>query len=397
MPFVGYDAASGTAEAAELGLEGAHSQRRVLRVGSGPAGRALMKTLWELACREPLISISQGTTLLQLLQWEHDGLAGCRGAVLLDINDQVFAVTASQTILASGGYTQVYSRATTPAVSTGDGLAIAARLGVKVAGLARVQFHPTALIKPKGGYLLISETVRGEGALLRDQSGKRFCIDYVGAAGELANRKAVSEAILAHEAAGNQCFLDCRAFDPALWSGRFAWLRSLCLEQGFDPHRDLLPVTSVAHYSIGGLSVDLDGQTSLAGLYAIGELAHTGLHGADRLASNSLLECIVGAFGTAEAILASRAPAEQMAAATATDLAVSEQRLTNATALSEQLREQLWLVAGPRPQPAQFEMLASWLRALQAELPATASADLPTQTLRNLCTIGQLLLADLSA
>jgi L-aspartate oxidase len=329
----------------DLRLEGAHSHRRVLRVGKDITGRPLMKSLWERASREPRISISQGTALLELLAAPG---GDCLGGRFLDINYNVFELRASLgVVLATGGYSSIYARSTNPFVSTGDGIACGYWLGAKVADMEFVQFHPTVLDHPSR--FLLSEGLRGEGARLLDRDGNRLMASHDPERMELAPRSVVARAIW-------QCgeaWLDLRPVPEPKFPGIF----SRCRRLGYDPTSQPLPVTPAAHYTIGGLQVNLRAETSVPGLYAIGEVARTGLHGADRLASNSLMEGIVGGFDVAE-VLAGRegclASQEQVGVSREVAGYDCSQRL-------EELYADMWRHAALARDPAKLRELAGSL------------------------------------
>ncbi len=207
-------------------------------------------------------------------------------------------IKAGAVVLATGGGGQVFAQTTNPAVSTGDGVAIAARAGAILRDLEFVQFHPTALTKPGSDRFLISEAVRGEGAHLVDNEGRRFAFDYH-PAGELAPRDVVSRAIFSHlqrtsaDPATAHVWLDMRPIPPEKIRHRFPNIIKVCQHWGIDVFTEPIPVAPAAHYWMGGIVADLMNRTNIPGLYAVGETASTGVHGANRLASNSLLECIV--------------------------------------------------------------------------------------------------------
>ena len=274
----------------DLGREGGHSLRRIAHVGGAETGKAIAAALAERVRSHPRIEVSEGETVRAL--WEQDGR--CVGVV----TDRR-AVPAAATLLATGGYAALWERTTNPAGAVGDGLVLAYRAGAALADLEFVQFHPTAL--PGDGFLL-SEALRGEGALLVDDAGERFT-------DELAPRDVVTRAIVAHGAAR----LDLRPIDR----GRFPGLMATLERAGYDPAAEPVPVSPAAHYSVGGIVTDLDGRSTLAGLYAAGECAATGVHGANRLASNSLLECLVFGRRAARAALGESGPVQGLTLDTA--------------------------------------------------------------------------------
>lgn len=282
-------------------LEAAHSQARVLHAADR-TGRAIVSTLMEKVAERPNITIIPQAIALKL--WLDPEGQRCQGICLLH-QDHLCWVRAQAVILATGGGGQVYAQTTNPAVSTGDGVALAWRAGAVIRDPEFFQFHPTALTVPGAPRFLISEAVRGEGAHLIDAQGQRFAFDYH-QDGELAPRDVVSRAIFSHlqktsdDPAHAQVYLDLRSIEPEHLRYRFPNIIRICQKWDINVLEDLIPVTPAAHYWMGGIATDLNARTSLAGLYAIGETASTGVHGANRLASNSLLECIVFAGRLAE-------------------------------------------------------------------------------------------------
>ncbi|NDJ19686.1 L-aspartate oxidase [Myxacorys almedinensis] len=278
-----------------LTLEAAHSRRRVLHAAD-TTGRAVVSRLAEqVLSRENIQVLSQA---LVLDVWLED--QGCRGVSLV-YQGALQWVRSRAVILATGGGGQVFAQTTNPAISTGDGVAIAHRAGAILRDLEFVQFHPTALTTLGAPRFLISEAVRGEGAHLVDRHGHRFTFDYH-PSGELAPRDVVSRAIFNHlqtteaDPAGANVWLDLRPIPPKTIEHRFPNIIQVCQRWGIDVFKQPIPVAPAAHYWMGGIGTDLMNQTSIANLYAVGETASTGVHGANRLASNSLLECLV--FGS---------------------------------------------------------------------------------------------------
>jgi L-aspartate oxidase len=216
------------------------------------------------------------------------------------------ALYARATILATGGGGQLYSRTTNPQVATGDGMAIAFRAGAELEDMEFIQFHPTSLYSPTAPQFLLTEAMRGEGALLLNSDGQRFMQPYHALA-ELAPRDVVSRAIMSEmvKTGSNFAYLDLRHLLKDYVRSRFPNIHATCLQYGFDITRDLIPISPAAHYIMGGVKTDSDGRTSVKGLFAAGEVACTGVHGANRLASNSLLEGLVFGARTGNAALAS--------------------------------------------------------------------------------------------
>ncbi|KAM3092287.1 L-aspartate oxidase [Phormidesmis sp. 146-35] len=276
-----------------LTLEAAHSRRRVLHAAD-TTGRAVVTTLTEQVLSRKNIHIVAQAFVLDL--WL-DSEQTCQGVSVV-YEGQVHWIRAGAVILATGGGGQVFAQTTNPAVSTGDGVAIAHRSGAILRDLEFMQFHPTALTQPGAPRFLISEAVRGEGAHLVDRLGHRFAFDYH-PAGELAPRDVVSRAIFSHlqkteaDPALANVWLDLRPIAPETIRHRFPNIIQVCQRWGINVFEEPIPVAPAAHYWMGGIETDLLNRTSISGLYAVGETASTGVHGANRLASNSLLECLV--------------------------------------------------------------------------------------------------------
>jgi L-aspartate oxidase len=314
-----------------LGLEGGHSVRRVVHAGGSATGRRVVRQLSALAAEEPRIKVLERARAQALWTDGEFAEARCRGLVC----DDGRVIAARAVVIATGGAAALWSRTTNPPGSQGVGLLLAHAAGAALADLELLQFHPTAVIGVPGreGFL-VTEAIRGEGATLHDANGERFVE-------ELAPRDEVSRAIqaLLQESGAQSVGLDMRAIDPAHFPNVVASLR----EAGLDPTRELIPVAPAAHYMMGGIVTDLHARSTLPGLYAVGESACTGLHGANRLASNSLSECFV---------FARRAVADALSAAAPTFAAPSERDLQvlrelPAPAVAEpSTRAALWQDAG---------------------------------------------------
>ena len=278
----------------ELGQEGGHSRRRVIHA-KDMTGQAVQKTLMDKAIAHKNINIYEHFQALDILTDNQDNPRTALGAYVLDVkNNKVITFGATVVVLATGGSGKVYLYTTNPDGASGDGVAMGFRAGARAMDMEFIQFHPTCLYHPKVRSFLISEAVRGEGGRLIDKNGRSFMKDYH-KLGDLAFRDIVARAIDAEmKKSGDECvFLDITHKDPTFIMDRFPKIYNTCLSLGIDITKEPIAVVPAAHYQCGGLKVDIDGHTDVRGLYAIGEVAATGLHGANRLASNSLLEALV--------------------------------------------------------------------------------------------------------
>ena len=272
--------------ALKLGREAAHSRRRIVHSHGDRTGAEVARTLVERVRESKRTRVLERARVLDLIV-EQGRCAGVRASVA----GEAVEIRADATVLATGGCGQVYRYTTNPVVATGDGYAIAHRAGVRLADMEFVQFHPTALDTPENPLALVSEAVRGEGAILLDGNRRRFMPERHRLA-ELAPRDVVAREIFAERQRTGQVFLDARAMGDS-FTERFPGIFALCTARGIDPRVDLIPVTPAAHYMMGGIITDLAGHSRLPHLYACGEVSCTGVHGANRLASNSLLEGLV--------------------------------------------------------------------------------------------------------
>ena len=272
-----------------LGREGGHGRRRIVHADGDATGREVMRTLSAAAAAHDRITTAHGF-LADLLTID----GACEGVLMRRADNTLSVLRAGATVLATGGAARVYRESSNAAGATGDGIAAAYRAGAMVRDLEFVQFHPTTLYLAGSPRVLVTEAVRGEGAHLVDDSGARFLADLHPDA-ELAPRDFVSRAIVRHLARDGVrgVFLDFRHLDAARITRRFPGLQTICAQHGLDLARDPVPVRPAAHYTIGGVATGIDGRTSLPRLFAAGEVACSGLHGANRLASNSLLEGLV--------------------------------------------------------------------------------------------------------
>jgi L-aspartate oxidase len=337
-----------------LGREAAHSRRRILHAHGDATGAEVVRTLVEAVRREPAIQVADRTFALDLALTAGGGVAG---VLALDPHGRRVLYRAPAVVLATGGLGQLFLYTTNPREATADGLAMAARAGARLVDLEFVQFHPTALaagVAGDGGgaaglaarlgdgaadgaaapLALLTEALRGEGAVLMDDRGVRFMAE-VHRDWELAPRDVVARAIWRRLREGRRVFLDARRAVGARFPERFPTVFALCRRHGLDPRVEPMPVVPAAHYHMGGVAVDAAGRTSLPGLWACGEVAATGAHGANRLASNSLLEALVFGARVAEDVAASAVELGAIAAQSVSGVAVERDRAGGVTAAAE--------------------------------------------------------------
>lgn len=275
-----------------VGMEGGHAAHRIYHAGGDATGAELQRTLHERATAPSNVRLFESCFAIDLITASPEPGSPCLGAITHHPRYGLQMIWARTTILASGGAGQVYRETSNPPAATADGLAMAARAGATLADMAFVQFHPTTLYLPGAPRSLISEAVRGEGAHLLDEQYNRFMVGKHELA-ELAPRDVVSQAIVnqINVQGGGNVYLDCRHVNE--FAARFPSIHKQLAKFGLDPSADLIPIHPAAHYTVGGVRTDLDARTDVPNLFAIGEVTSTGLHGANRLASNSLLEGLV--------------------------------------------------------------------------------------------------------
>lgn len=286
----------------DLGLEGGHTQHRILHHKDISGSEILNKLLLQVK-NTPNISLIEDCIVFDLIVDD----SGCVGAIYFNQKEaRLETIGAKATLLCTGGSGQVFKHTTNPIIATGDGVAIAHRIGAKICDMQYIQFHPTALYeKDKNPYFLISEAVRGFGAYIVNDKNERFVFE-TDDRGELATRDIVSNAIgIELEKSGKDyVYIDCRHLEYEKFYKHFPTITDYCNSIGIDIRKDLIPIVPVAHYQCGGIDVDMDSQTSIPNLFAVGECARTGLHGNNRLASNSLLEALVYAHQSSQFICA---------------------------------------------------------------------------------------------
>ena len=390
----------------DLGLEGGHSQRRILHALDA-TGREMMRALVEAVATHPNIEVLERHIAIDLLNTAKFALPGperCCGAYLLDVDSERVTVCASRaTLLATGGAGKVYLYTSNPDVASGDGVAMAFRAGLPIANMEFIQFHPTCLFHPRAKSFLVSETVRGEGGILVRPDGTRFMPDYDERA-ELAPRDIVARAIdqeMKHHGFDN-VFLDVTHCDAAFLEKRFPTILARCRQFGIEPLDEPIPVVPAAHYTCGGVETDADGGTPLQGLYAAGEVAMTGLHGANRLASNSLLEGLVFGRRAAEHAILSLDDAPP-APATLPDWNPGRARTSDEAVLITQkwdeIRRLMWNYVGIVRSDRRLDRARDRMNVILAEIERDYWDFLPTADLielRNLAAVADVIIASAS-
>jgi len=363
-----------------LGKEAAHSMRRIVHARGDATGAEVAESLADFAARTANLRILRGHLALELLLT--DGC--CAGAILQSPTGELIHCAARGTVLATGGCGQLYMNTTNPAVATGDGLAMAARAGATLLDMEFVQFHPTALSITENPMPLVSEAVRGEGALLVNEQGERFML-AIHKWAELAPRDIVARAIFHQMQQGHRVYLDATHLGER-FPVRFPNIFHLCRERGVDPRKELIPVAPAAHFMMGGVQTNTEGRTSVPHLYACGEVACTGVHGANRLASNSLLEGMVFAERVAQSLkelpdLDSQTSKAVPAAKPAIQPSAAER--TETERLAQRIRSIMWEYAG-------IVRSGTGLKQAQAELAQIRQHPLAqTYPVANMCLVAE--------
>ena len=369
-----------------LGREAAHSVRRVLHARDA-TGRHIGQVLWEKVAGSSRVMVRGDAAAVSLTMLD----GACLGARFLDRTGQVHEVLAARTLIATGGAGQVFRETTNPAIATGDGIAMAYEAGAQVTDLEFIQFHPTALSVPGAPRFLLSEALRGEGAHLVNTQGERFMTRYE-EAGELASRDLVSRAIVKEaRRTGGPIFLTMAHLDAAYVRSRFPTIAAVVQQAGLDLATDRIPVSPAAHYSMGGVETDLDGRTSIPGLFAAGEAACTGVHGANRLASNSLLEGLVFGARAAEAMMQPPHPASLFASTvTVLDRGGDAGQVPDAFAVRDLLWRRAGLVRTREDLDVAVAALSGWRRAVCLAREASPG-DRELRRVESLVTVGFLI------
>jgi L-aspartate oxidase len=349
-----------------LGREAAHSTNRIVHAHGDQTGAEVARTLIARVRASRRIRVLERARVLDLIVVRGE----CVG-VRASVAGKAQEIIADATVLATGGCGQVYRYTTNPVVATGDGFAIAHRADVTLADMEFVQFHPTALDTPENPLALISEAVRGEGAVLVNERGERFMVK-VHKLAELAPRDVVARAIF-REQKKHRVYLDARKLGRG-FAKRFPGILALCAARGIDPRRDLIPVTPAAHYMMGGVVTDLNGHSNMKRLYAVGELARTGVHGANRLASNSLLEGLVFAERVARD-LATTAPLARIPAPRKWVVPPFSDRGA-AQVAADRVREVMWRHAGIARTAKGLRTAVADLAEIEERLPIGATEEL---------------------
>ena len=369
-----------------LGREAAHSVRRVLHAHDA-TGREIGRLLWSRVSANPRIRVMQDAGAIDLV------VAGgtCAGARYAAGDRDTGTITAARTLLATGGAGQVFRETTNPSIATGDGIAMAADAGARVEDLEFIQFHPTVMSVPGKPRFLLSEALRGEGARLVNHAGERFMQRYE-RAGDLASRDLVSRAIVREmERTHEPVYLSLAHMDRAFVHERFPTIAQACANAGLDLAVDRIPVSPAAHYIMGGVETDLEGRTSVEGLFAAGEAACTGVHGANRLASNSLLEGLVFGARAADAMTEPLRAASLRASDVVSWNSDTRRPPSIEVPAADDVRALMWrncgLLRDGHGMQAALTRLEAW-HGIVRTAPASRAADREFRRVRSIVTVG---------
>lgn len=381
-----------------LTLEAAHSVNRILHSGGDATGREIETALVKKVIKDPNIEVYEQTLAVELLM---NADSECKGLISYnDVTQDYEVVYSSAIILASGGLGQLYKYTTNPTVATGDGVALAYEAGAILQDMEFVQFHPTALaVDVEENRFLISEAVRGEGAKLVDASGVEFMHKY-NEKKELAPRDIVTRAIFneMQEQKLDNVYLDSTHLSKETLQKRFPNITRCCEENGIDISKDYIPVAPAAHYSMGGIKTNVEGRTSVRGLYAIGEVASTGLHGANRLASNSLLECVVCAHELSNYLsFANLIPPKHIDETIKNSIDKYSQDIEyveyDVKSLRTRLQELMWNYVGILRDEKSLKIADEKLQEIKKEFPVTSKCfNKEEYEFKNMLTVAQLVI-----
>ena len=367
-----------------LAREAAHSVRRVLHARDA-TGREIARLLWSRVSASGRVRVLQGTRATELIV--RDGI--CSGARFVADRGESGTITTSRTLLATGGAGQIFRETTNPPIATADGISMGAEAGARIADLEFIQFHPTVLNVPGSPRFLLSEALRGEGARLINEAGEPFMARYE-PAGDLASRDLVSRAIVREmERTRAPVYLSLAHLDAAFVRARFPTISDACANAGLELARDRIPVSPAAHYMMGGVETDLDGRTSISGLFAAGEVACTGVHGANRLASNSLLEGLVFGARAANAMTGPLSGAELQASRVVGWRDETRCQPNCDVPDVDAVRDLMWRCCGLIRSGLGLQYAVSQLEAWRAAIMAwSASTDDESRRARTIVTVG---------
>ena len=380
-----------------LTLEAAHSVRRILHAGGDATGRFIGQALAKKVLSNPDIEVRPFTQAVELLVDDNNV---CHGVIAFDGKENKhLTLIAGSTVIATGGVGQIYAQTTNPNVATGDGMAIAYNAGADLQDMEFLQFHPTSFTVPnEPNNFLISEAVRGEGAKLKNVNLEEFAKNYNEKA-ELAPRDIVTRAIFfeTEKTSSNKIFLDATKIEHSHLLKRFPSISQKCLENGIDITKQMIPVSPAAHYFMGGIKVETTGKTDIKNLFASGEVSCTSLHGANRLASNSLLECVVLSDELARNIEPLEPNSEVLKSPKISniiakyDKEIASTDLKKVRDLRKSLKEEMWKNAGIIKNEKKLNLALDKIKELKAEFPKEICSSIEEYELKNMLTIAELI------